>query len=203
MSTINSLPSQNYLQHDLLKLWIQETLKALVTYTGVIFCLLSPSIFYTFINTVSLQWHLHIHEDTGMSWHWFKGTPFYRCVTTIQVFHLCSFAHLLSILRLAVKTFTFIPTHLCLSQLHPFLGHFTNRTFKITSEVSWIWWSVIFERLLPTRSMLLQWLWSCLLMQRAQCIVRIKSNIFRKKFCFPSLVPHQKQAAQIQFCSFT
>lgn len=157
--------------------------------------------------------HIHQHCFTSVasahSWRhwneltlWFKGTPFYRCVTTIQVFHLCSFAHLLSILRLAVKTFAFTCTHLCLSQMHPFLGYFANRTFKTSSEVSWIWWSVIFERLLPTRSMLLQWLWSCLLMQCARCIVRIKSNIFRKKFCFPSLVPHQKQAAQIQFCSF-
>lgn len=66
LSTFGSSPSQNHPQHDLLKLWNQEMLKALIIYTGVIFHLLSLSVYYTFISTISIQWQLHIHENTGM-----------------------------------------------------------------------------------------------------------------------------------------
>ena len=62
---------------------------------------------------------------------------------------------------LYIYSFTFTSTHLCRSQLHLFLGHFADRSFKNASEISCIWWSVIFERLLSTFSMLSQ---SCLLM---------------------------------------
>lgn len=116
----------------MLKLWNQETLKTLIIYTCVIFHSLSPSIFHTFINTVSLQWQLHIHENIGINWHCgskaFLFTGFLLSFECLTYTH----AHLLNILSLAVKTIAFIQIHLSL--LHPFLGHPTENISKVIQK---------------------------------------------------------------------